>query len=109
MATMVAMIGKLTQNSNAECLIKGKDYAAFQLYVKTPANVTCLLPSEMTMEQGCVLPLAVNTASHGLFGEGYLNLPRPSLNPQETDTAVFIYGGSTSVGMCSKAPRFKLR
>lgn len=89
---------KLIRSSNAICLVKGKEYAAFQLYVKTPANVTCLLPSNVTAEQGCVLPLAVNTAGQGLFSEAHLNLPKPSMNPEVTEKAVFIYGGSTSVG-----------
>lgn len=84
--------------SNAVCLIKGKDYAAFQLYVKTPANIACILPNSMTPEQGCVMPLSVNIAADGLFSKDKLSFPLPSVSPTPMDKAVFIYGGSTSVG-----------
>lgn len=83
---------------NAPCLTLGQKYAAFQAYVPCPANVACKIPENVSFEEGCVLPLAVNTAAQGLFAKGHLELPMPSLNPKPSDTAIFIYGGSTSVG-----------
>lgn len=77
---------------------KGVKYAAFQLYVLCPANVTCKLPDHVSFEQGCVLPLAVNTSSLGLFVPDHLGLPMPSVSPSTSDQAVLVYGGSTSVG-----------
>lgn len=87
-------------HSNAPCLIKGKEYGAFQQYVKTPANVSCKIPSGMDPEQAVVLPLAVNTAGIGLFGTDGLGLATPSVKPpfSSNNDSVFIYGGSTSVG-----------
>lgn len=85
-------------DSNAVVLTKGIEYAAFQTYVKCPANVTAKLPEKISMEQGCVLPLAVNTAAIGLFSKTNLALPLPTMNAQSVDKVIFIYGGSTSVG-----------
>lgn len=77
----------------------GDKYGAFQRYVRCPENVTCEIPDSMSFEQGVVLPLAVNTAGLGLFGNNFLALPRPSLQPPVDETAtVLIYGGSSSVG-----------
>ena len=45
-----------------------------------------------------MLPLAVNTAALGLFGRDHLALPMPSTSPERSNIAIFIYGGSTSVG-----------
>lgn len=88
----------LTHGRNAAALVLGKQYAAFQLFLRCPTNVVCKLPASISFEQGAVLPLAINTAGQALFGSGRLELPLPSLTPTPTNDAVFIYSGSSSVG-----------
>lgn len=77
-------------------------YAAFRTLVRCPSNVVCKLPDEISFEQGGVLPLAINTASHGLFSSGILGLPKPQPSlghaAKASDAAVLIYSGSTAVG-----------
>ena len=83
---------------NAVCLTLGIKYAAFQVYVLCPENVACKLPDAVSFEDGVVLPLAVNTAALGLFGDKNMNLPLPSITPKQSDDVLVVYGGSTSVG-----------
>jgi NADPH:quinone reductase-like Zn-dependent oxidoreductase len=45
-----------------------------------------------------VLPLAISTASCGLFQRDYLGLHHPSANPTPTEQTVLVWGGSTSAG-----------
>lgn len=52
----------------------------------------------MAFETACVIPLAVNTAGIGLFAKDNLNLSLASAKKSSTNSAIFIYGGSTSVG-----------
>ncbi len=58
----------------------------------------CKIADAVSFEEGSVLPLAINTAGLGLFGDEHLKLPLPSVDPQLSNNWVFIYGGSTSVG-----------
>lgn len=74
------------------------EYAGFQLYTKTEALVASKLPSSLTFTQGSVLPLALSTASAGLYAPEQLALPFPSLSPQPSNKIVLIWGGSSSVG-----------
>lgn len=68
-------------------------------YVPCTANVVCKIPSVISFEADCVLPLAMNTAALALFGSGNLGLLMPSIQPRALEDWILIYGGSTSVGV----------
>lgn len=73
----------------------------FQLYSNAPAKLASKIPDILTFAQASVLPLAFDTAVHGLYGsqEGFLGLPSPSLNPRPIGKTIVIWGGSSSVGV----------
>jgi len=73
----------------------------FQKYVVVDANTAALVPSHISFEAACVLPLALTTAASGMFHEESLGLPLPSLNPKPTGQTLVIWGGATSVGACA--------
>ncbi|KAJ5188444.1 hypothetical protein N7491_004769 [Penicillium cf. griseofulvum] len=73
----------------------------FQLYTVIREWLAAPLPESITFEQASVIPLAVFTASHGLFDAGYLGLDLPTVPapPSNADKhAVIITGGSSAVG-----------
>ncbi|KAJ5272898.1 Polyketide synthase enoylreductase [Penicillium angulare] len=73
----------------------------FQLYTVVREWMAARLPDSITFEQASVLPLALLTASHGLFDSDYLGLDLPSAPaPQESGDkgTVIITGGSSAVG-----------
>lgn len=75
---------------------------AFQHYVLLREEVATALPDALTFEQAAVLPLALATASCGLFLGNQLALQPPQLNADgRAGATVIIWGGSTSVGNCA--------
>ncbi|WPG99085.1 hypothetical protein R9X50_00189300 [Acrodontium crateriforme] len=72
----------------------------FQLYSRTPAIRAAKIPASLSYVDGSVIPLALNTAAHGLYGtgEGFLALPWPSLQPVDSGKTILVWGGSSSVG-----------
>ncbi|GFF57161.1 hypothetical protein IFM51744_09112 [Aspergillus udagawae] len=74
------------------------EHAAYQLYSLAIEGLTAGIPACISFEQGVVLPLAVSTASAGLYLPDYLGLPLPSLNPESSDKTILIWGGASSVG-----------
>lgn len=75
--------------------------AAFQLYTAAPAATSIVLPSKISFSEGAVLPLAIDTAAVGLFGDkskGFFGLSYPSLNPSTSGKTIVVWGGSSSVG-----------
>ncbi|TCD60353.1 hypothetical protein EIP91_010321 [Steccherinum ochraceum] len=74
------------------------DRGAFAEYVKTPTELTWKVPDNLTDEAAATLGCGAWTAVQTLYYPGYLGLVEP---PAKTDKGewVFIYGGSTSVGM----------
>ncbi|TCD67256.1 hypothetical protein EIP91_000333 [Steccherinum ochraceum] len=74
------------------------DRGAFAEYVKTPAELTWKVPDNLTDEAAATLGCGAWTAVQTLYYPGYLGLVEP---PAKTDKGewIFIYGGSTSVGM----------
>ena len=73
----------------------------FALYSRAEANITPVLPSKISYTDGTVLPLALDTAAHGLYGpasEGFLGLAKPSLKPSDSGKTIVVWGGSSSVG-----------
>lgn len=77
---------------------------AFQHFVLLQANVVSPIPDSLSFEKAAVLPLALSTASCGLFQKDQLALRHPvasaNNNGAEKDEkeTLLIWGGSTSVG-----------
>ncbi|CAJ2500897.1 Uu.00g037500.m01.CDS01 [Anthostomella pinea] len=74
----------------------------FQLYSRITAGKAAIIPSKISYAAGSVLPLAIDTATVGLYsssseGKG-LGLPMPSLNPKPAGKTIVVWGGSSSVG-----------
>ncbi|KAI0130556.1 zinc-binding oxidoreductase CipB [Xylariales sp. AK1849] len=74
--------------------------SGFQLYTAVQDKMTSKIPDSLEFEQAAVLPLALSTASCGLFEKDQLALRYPSIASQKSDSqeVVLIWGGSSSVG-----------
>jgi NADPH:quinone reductase-like Zn-dependent oxidoreductase len=72
---------------------------AFQEYVVLMAHMVAPIPDSLSFEQAAVLPLALSTASCGLFQKDQLALALPTANPLDRKETVVVWGGSTSVGI----------
>ncbi|OQE40801.1 hypothetical protein PENCOP_c005G08310 [Penicillium coprophilum] len=72
----------------------------FQLYTVIREWLAAPLPDSISFEQASVIPLAIFTASHGLFDAGYLGLDLPTVPaPSSSEKrAVIVTGGSSAVG-----------
>lgn len=72
---------------------------AFQLYAIARAIATAQIPPNIAYEDAVVLPLAVSTATVGLYTPLQLHLPLPTVpaRPSSGDT-IIIWGGASSVG-----------
>jgi len=74
-------------------------HSAFQEYAVIHGTTIARIPSSVSFERATVLPLALSTASAGLYQPGYLELPYPSATtPPSTGKSILIWGGSASVG-----------
>ncbi|KAH8690182.1 chaperonin 10-like protein [Talaromyces proteolyticus] len=72
---------------------------SFQKYSVAAEAVTAAIPDSLSFEQASVLPLAVSTASAGLFQDDHLALPFPSVTPSKpTGKTLLVWGGASSVG-----------
>lgn len=73
--------------------------SAFQLYSLAVEDLTAELPDSLSFQEGAVLPLALSTASAGLFQADTLGLPLPSSEDiQQRNEAILVWGGASSVG-----------
>lgn len=82
-------------------MTRDPSHSAFQNYTLVTEKLTSALPDSLSFAQGAVLPLAISTASAGLFQKDTLNLPLPSATRKiETDNkdTILIWGGASSVG-----------
>ncbi|KAL5321972.1 hypothetical protein ACEPPN_009937 [Leptodophora sp. 'Broadleaf-Isolate-01'] len=81
-------------------IMTGKaENAAFQNYTLAFETLMAELPPSISFEEGAVLPLAISTASAGLYQTDKLNLPLPSAGDiQPTNQTILIWGGASSVG-----------
>jgi NADPH:quinone reductase-like Zn-dependent oxidoreductase len=70
----------------------------FQHYTVVLERMTSPIPDAMPFEDAAVLPLAVSTASCGLFQKDQLGLRYPSAKAEPAGETVLVWGGSTSVG-----------
>jgi len=71
---------------------------AFQHYSVVLERMASPIPDTLSYDRACVLPLAISTASCGLFQTDQLALQHPSANAARTGGTVLVWGGSTSVG-----------
>lgn len=75
------------------------DNAAFQLYTVANERLTAELPDTLSFEEGSVLPLALSTASSGLYQREFLDLPLPTAGDAKLiNKTLLIWGGASSVG-----------
>lgn len=82
---------------------KEASHGAFQKYAVVPQHAIAELTNDISFERGAVLPLAISTASAGLYQQGFLALPLPSFEApwKRLGRTVLIWGGSSSVGSCA--------
>jgi len=76
-------------------------YGAFQMYTVAKAVTVARIPTHISFEEACVLPVAFSTALVSLFapaGQGF-GLPHPVLDPTPSSKVVVIWGASSSVGL----------
>ncbi|KAF2165501.1 hypothetical protein M409DRAFT_24353 [Zasmidium cellare ATCC 36951] len=83
-------------------LVTGKpEDGGFQLYARAAAVFTAKIPDSLSYTQASVLPLALDTAGHGLYDsreKGFIGLDYPSLTPKPSGKTILVWGGSSSVG-----------
>lgn len=82
----------------AQACQQGLENTAFQEYSIVHEDVACPIPDEMPFESASVIPLALTTASAGLYRHGYLELPLPQVSPTKSGRTLLVWGGSSSVG-----------
>lgn len=73
----------------------------FQLYSAAVAGKSAQLPSNVSFNEGAVIPLALDTAAVGLYSaaqDGFLGLPLPSFDAPAANKTIVVWGGSSSVG-----------
>ncbi|KAK4064519.1 hypothetical protein Trihar35433_8036 [Trichoderma harzianum] len=89
---VVATASAISVNNTAE--------GGFQLYTPIREWMAAPLPDSISFEQASVLPLAILTASHGLFDTDYLGLDLPTVPARQPNgkRAVVITGGASVVG-----------
>lgn len=87
----------------AHCIVLATQepkHGAFQEYTVAPSDLVAKVPRELEVEKAAVMPLAVSTATSGLFSEGFLELPLPQIGGRKSSgKAVLIWGASGSVGV----------
>lgn len=71
---------------------------AFQKYTVLMQHMVSPIPDGLQFEQAAVLPLAISTASSGMFQQDQLALGLPTIDPTDRKETVLVWGGSTSVG-----------
>ena len=60
--------------------------------------MTSAIPDALSYHQAVVLPLALSTATAGLYQKDYLGLPYPTINSEPSGKTILVWGGSSSVG-----------
>jgi NADPH:quinone reductase-like Zn-dependent oxidoreductase len=71
---------------------------AFQTHAVLMSHMVTPIPDALSFEQAAVLPLALSTASCGMFQQDQLGLALPMIDPPDRGETVLVWGGSTSVG-----------
>jgi len=73
-------------------------HGGFQLYTVCKDLLVSPIPDSLSFEKAVVLPLAISTASVGLFKKDRLGLPYPTNASKPTGKIILVWGGSSSVG-----------
>ena len=71
---------------------------AFQAYTKLQSNMAAQIPSALSYESACVIPMGISVGACGLFEKDMLALEYPTVKPTPKGKTVLIWGGSTSMG-----------
>lgn len=80
-------------------MTKNPANSAFQTYPVVIESLVSKIPDSLSFEQAVVLPLAISTASAGLYPKDLINLPLPSATKRDKiGKTVLIWGGASSVG-----------
>ncbi|KIV77896.1 hypothetical protein PV11_09672 [Exophiala sideris] len=80
-------------------LVTGKaEEGGFQNFSVAHTIGVCPIPDNMSFEEASVLPLAISTATQGLFAKDYLAIPKPSHDVEESGKTLLVWGASSSVG-----------
>ncbi|GAM90375.1 hypothetical protein ANO11243_084180 [Dothideomycetidae sp. 11243] len=74
---------------------------AFQHYTCVEPLTTAKIPSGLSYAQATVLPLAICTASVGLYSPDFLGLPYPTHSPKSSGKVILLWGGSSAVGLAA--------
>jgi NADPH:quinone reductase-like Zn-dependent oxidoreductase len=82
-------LGRLTRNPA---------HGGFQLYTTAKEITVSPIPDDIPYDHAVVLPLAISTASAGLYQKGFLELPYPTIDAKPIGKTILIWGGSSSVG-----------
>lgn len=90
---VVGMAAGLSEKTN------DPSQSAFQIYPVLLDHMTSPIPTGLSYQQACVIPLGASTAACGLFQKDQLALQLPSSPPKPTGKTLLIWGGSTSVGV----------
>ncbi|KAG1844069.1 chaperonin 10-like protein [Suillus subalutaceus] len=106
-AGIVEEVGKGVDNfrKGDRVLAHGKlnnDFAAFQQYTLTVASFTAKIPSSESFDSAATVPLGLDTALVGLYGNEFgAGITPPwtkSASGHESNKPIVILGGSSSVG-----------
>lgn len=71
---------------------------AFQLYTLASKEAVAPIPDSLDFSHAAVLPLAVSTATVGLYTPQQLALPLPTISTKSRGQVLLVWGGSSSVG-----------
>ncbi|KAF2648738.1 oxidoreductase [Lophiostoma macrostomum CBS 122681] len=89
----------------ARIITKDPAMTAFQNYALAPATLAAKIPDETSFITASMFPLALATASAGLFQSTYIGLPVPGAadTPDLAAKAkvILIWSGASSVGSCA--------
>ncbi|KAL4862123.1 hypothetical protein BDV12DRAFT_190635 [Aspergillus spectabilis] len=78
---------------------KRAEDGGFQAYTLLQTNMVSHIPDDVTYESAAVLPLALSTASCGLFQHDFLSLQYPTdPRAKPTGKTLLVWGGASSVG-----------
>ena len=74
--------------------------SAFQTYTVSETRFASPIPTTLSYESACVIPLGLSTAACGMFQKDQLALQIPSvaISRNSTGKTLLVWGGSTSVG-----------
>lgn len=96
-------VGSRVMGTTSGFLTQKEAEKGFQSYTVLDADLTCVIPHDLPYDRAVVLPVAITTASAGLFSKDFLGLPIPTApRPAEGEEGkrgnLLIWGGASAVG-----------